>query len=275
MARPETEREKRQSLNLEPARLELEGVSAAYNGQPVLRDLSFQVPHGAQVAVVGPNGAGKSTLFKVLVGLLPLRGGKIFIHGQPLGVHQDCVAYVPQREEVDWRFPVTVFDVVMMGRYGRQGWFGRPKAADKTVVMRCLSQMGIEQLAQRPIGELSGGQQQRAFLARALAQEPHILLMDEPFTGVDIATQEATLKLLDQLRPSQVTVMVSTHDLNLAIQRFDRVLLLNKRLIAYGAAQEVFTAETVRQAFGAKVLDLQGMVVVDDCCPPDEHEHEE
>jgi ABC-type Mn2+/Zn2+ transport system ATPase subunit len=133
---------------------------------------------------------------------------------------------------------VTVFDVVMMGRYGRQGWFGRPKASDKALVMRCLKQMGIEQLAGRPIGELSGGQQQRAFLARALAQEPHILLMDEPFTGVDFATQETTLALLDNLRQGQVTVMVSTHDLNLAVQRFDRVLLLNKRLIAYGTAQK-------------------------------------
>ena len=275
MFRPEAARtERNQALSLEPARLELEGVSASYNGQPALRDLTFQVPHGGQVAVVGPNGAGKSTLFKVLVGLLPLRAGQIYIHGQPLGTHQDCVAYVPQREEVDWRFPVTVFDVVMMGRYGRRGWFGRPTAADKSVVTRCLGQMGIEQLAGKPIGELSGGQQQRVFLARALAQEPHILLMDEPFTGVDFATQEATLALLDQLRPAQVTVMVSTHDLNMAIQRFDRVLLLNKRLIAYGTAQEVFTPETIRQAFGAKVLDLQGMVVVDDCCPPDEHEHE-
>jgi ABC-type Mn2+/Zn2+ transport system ATPase subunit len=275
MARSEPARtERNQALDLEPARLELDGVSAAYNGQPVLRELTFQVPHGAQVAVVGPNGAGKSTLFKVLVGLLPLRSGAVFIHGQPLGTHQDCVAYVPQREEVDWRFPVTVFDVVMMGRFGRRGWFGRPTAADKAVVTHCLGQLGIENLAGSPIGELSGGQQQRAFLARALAQEPHILLMDEPFTGVDFATQEATLKLLEQLRPAQVTVMVSTHDLTLATQRFDRVLLLNKRLIAYGTAQEVFTPESIRVAFGTKVLDLGGMVVVDDCCPPDEHEHE-
>ena len=275
MARSEHARTARnQALDLAPARLELQDVSAAYNGQPVLRDLTFQVPHGAQVAVVGPNGAGKSTLFKVLVGLLPLRSGEVFIHGQPLGTHQDCVAYVPQREEVDWRFPVTVFDVVMMGRFGRRGWFGQPKAADKEIVARSLSQLGIENLAGKPIGELSGGQQQRAFLARALAQEPHILLMDEPFTGVDFATQEATLKLLEQLRPAQVTVMVSTHDLTLATQRFDRVLLINKRLIAYGTAQEVFTPELIRVAFGTKVLDLQGVVVVDDCCPPDEHEHE-
>jgi manganese/iron transport system ATP-binding protein len=274
VTKSETVHEGNATPGLEPARLELEGVSTGYNGQPVLRDLSFQVPHGGQVAVVGPNGAGKSTLFKVLVGLLPVRSGQIYIHGQPLGSHQDCVAYVPQREEVDWRFPVTVFDVVMMGRYGKRGWFGRPKEADRRAVTRGLEQMGIGQLAEKPIGELSGGQQQRVFLARALAQEPHILLMDEPFTGVDFATQEVTLGLLEQLRSAQVTVLVSTHDLNMAIQRFDRVLLLNKRLIAYGVAQEVFTPETIREAFGAKVLDLQGMVVVDDCCPPDEHEHD-
>ena len=128
--------------------------------------------------------------------------------------------------------------------------------------------------AGKPIGELSGGQQQRVFLARALAQEPHILLMDEPFTGVDFATQEATLALLDQLRPAQVTVLVSTHDLNMAGQHFDQVLLLNKRLIAYGKAREVFKPETIRQAFGTKVLDLQGVVVADECCPPDEYGYE-
>jgi ABC-type Mn2+/Zn2+ transport system ATPase subunit len=273
MDRSKTVRENDLSPGLEPARLDLEGVSAGYNGQAVLHDLSFQVPHGGQVAVVGPNGAGKSTMFKVLVGLLPVRSGKIFIHGQPLGSHQDCVAYVPQREEVDWHFPVTVFDVVMMGRYGKRGWLGRPKAADREVVLRSLEKMGIESLAEKPIGELSGGQQQRVFLARALAQEPHILLMDEPFTGVDFATQEVTLGLLEQLQTEQVTVLVSTHDLNMAVQRFDLVLLLNKRLIAYGTASEVFTSERIREAFGAKVLDMQGMLVVDDCCPPDEHEH--
>jgi len=142
-----------------PARLELEGISLSYNGKPVLSDVSFQVPHGARLAVVGPNGAGKSSLFKALVGLLPLRAGQIRIHGLPLGDHQDCVAYVPQREEVDWRFPVTVADVVMMGRYGRQGWLSRPSAADQRAVRLGLEQMGIAGLARQPIGELSGGQQ--------------------------------------------------------------------------------------------------------------------
>ncbi|MFM8321382.1 MAG: zinc ABC transporter ATP-binding protein AztA [Chloroflexota bacterium] len=256
------------------ARLDLQDVSAGYNGRPVLEHITFQAPHGSRIAVVGPNGAGKSTLFKALVGLLPLRGGQITIHGLPLGAHQDCVAYVPQREEVDWRFPVTVRDVVMMGRYGRTGWWGRITRRDHALVQRCLEAMGIAHLAGRSIRELSGGQQQRAFLARALAQEPHILLMDEPFTGIDAPTQQATLELLDRLHEQQVTVLVSTHDLNMAAERFERVLLLNHRVVAYGPPQEVFAAENVRQAFAGQALLMNGLVVVDECCPPgDERLH--
>jgi manganese/iron transport system ATP-binding protein len=254
----------------DPARLELENVSAGYGGSLVLQNISFQVPHGSRVAVVGPNGAGKSTLFKALVGLLPVRSGSICIHCQPLGAHQDCVAYVPQREEVDWRFPVTVKDVVLMGRFGRAGWLRRPTAADQAVAARCLEQMGIAALAGHSIGELSGGQQQRVFLARALAQEPHILLMDEPFTGVDVTTQETTLALLDQLREAQVTVLVSTHDLDMAAQRFDTVLLLNHRLVAIGTPAEVFRAEHIRAAFGGQSLTIDGVIVVDQCCSGEE-----
>ena len=260
------------SLDLpeEPARLEMEHVQVSYNGQPALRDLTFQVPHGARLAIVGPNGAGKTTLFKALVGLVQVKSGNIHIHGQPLGNHQDCVAYVPQREEVDWRFPVTVYDVVMMGRIGQQGLVRRPSKYDREVVSHSLDHLGITDLQKRPIGELSGGQQQRVFLARALAQEPHILLMDEPFTGVDFTTQEATLDLLEHLQVQKVTAMVSTHDLTLASERFEQVLLLNKRVIAYGSPEEVFTPPNLSQAFGSQVLFLDGVAVVDQCCPPDE-----
>ncbi len=257
-------------LSAEPARLDVDHITIAYRGVPVLSDVSFEIPHGAQVAVVGPNGAGKSTLFKALVGLLPILQGRIFIHGQPLGHHQDCVAYVPQREEVDWRFPVTVEDVVMMGRYGRVGWLGRPSSEDHAVVQRSLEHLGVAALTRRPIGELSGGQQQRVFLARALAQEPHILLMDEPFTGVDATTQEATLQLLEQLHDQRVTVLVSTHDLSMARDRFQQVMLLNHRLIAYGSPAEVFTPAHIAAGFGGHVLFLNGAVVVDQCCPPEE-----
>ncbi len=255
------------------ARLGLEHVSVGYNGRLALEDVSFQVPHGQRVAIVGPNGAGKSTLFKALVGLMPLRGGQITIHGLPLGAHQDCVAYVPQREEVDWRFPVTVTDVVMMGRYGRAGWLGRLAGNDHKVVQHSLEQMGLGQLGGRSIRELSGGQQQRVFLARALAQEPHILLMDEPFTGIDAPTQETTLALLDQLKQQHVTVLVATHDLNMAAERFDQVALLNHRLVAFGPPEEVFTPEHIREAFTSQALFMDGLMVVDECCPPGEHVH--
>lgn len=258
----------------EPARLELEHVTVSYDGHPALDDVTLQVAHGAQVAVVGPNGAGKSTLFKALVGLVPLHQGQVLIHGQPLGHHADCVAYVPQREEVDWHFPVTVMDVVVMGRYGRLGWLHRPDHLDREVAQRCLEQMGITELAHRSIGELSGGQQQRVFLARALAQEPHILLMDEPFTGVDAATQETTLQLLQDLHTRRVTTLVSTHDLTLAAARFEQVLLLNHRLIAYGPASQVFTAETMKQAFAGQVLYLDGLLTVDGRCAACENAEE-
>ncbi len=251
-------------------RLTLDNISAGYNGQRILQDISLQVERGGQVAVVGPNGAGKSTLFKVLVGLLPLRGGQILIHGQTLGQHKDCVAYVPQRSEVDWRFPVTVYDVVMMGRFNRQGWFGLPNRTDRTAVLHALDQMGIDHLKRSPIGDLSGGQQQRVFLARALAQEPHILLMDEPFTGVDASTQETTLSLLTQLKNQGVTVLVSTHDLNMAAERFERVLLLNRRLVAFGPPSEALSPAAIQEAFGGRVLFMGNTALVDECCGHEE-----
>jgi manganese/iron transport system ATP-binding protein len=255
-----------------PHRLEIESADIGYGDKTILHDLTFSIPHGAHVAVVGPNGAGKSTLFKALVGLLPLQKGRILIHGLSLGHHKDCVAYVPQREEVDWHFPVTVNDVVMMGRFDYQGWFKSASKNDKYTVEQSLKQMGMADFANRPISDLSGGQQQRVFLARALAQEPHILLMDEPFTGVDAPTQEATLKLLDDLRKTQVTAMISTHDLNLAATRFDLMLLLNHRLIAFGKPEEVMQQMNLANAFGSHLMVLpDGAVVVDDCCPPDEN----
>jgi ABC-type Mn2+/Zn2+ transport system ATPase subunit len=254
----------------DPARLELKNVSVGYHGQPVLNDLSFIVPHGGQIAIVGPNGAGKSTLFKALVGLLPVLSGEILIHGLPLGGHKDCVAYIPQKEVIDWRFPVTVSDVVMMGRFGKQRWFKQSSPQDRAIVKTCLEQMGIADLAKYSIGDLSGGQQQRVFLARALAQEPHILLMDEPFSGIDAPTQEATLALLGQLKQKQVTVIISTHDLNMAAKQFELVLLLNHRIIAYGTPETVFKPELISTLFSGQVLYIGGNAVVDQCCPPED-----
>jgi len=260
------------------AYLALEGVSAGYDGRPALTDVTMSVPHGAQVAIVGPNGAGKSTLFKALVGLLPVKSGRVLLHGRPPGGQTDPIAYVPQREEIDWGFPVTVHDVVMMGRYGRLGWLRRPRQADREVVARCLEELGIADLERRAIGELSGGQQQRVFLARALAQEPHVLLLDEPFTGVDVSAREALLTLLARLRERSITVLVSTHDMETAARRFELVALLNRRLIAYGAPPDVFTPDHLTEAFGGQALFLDGMVVIDQCCPGhvgdgEEHRH--
>lgn len=247
--------------------IELRDVSVLYGGRLALDSVSLRIARGAQVAVVGPNGAGKSTLFKAMVGLLPLRSGEMLINGHPRGEYHESIAYVPQREEVDWRFPVSVSDVVAMGRYGRRGWLRRLSVADRQVVIQSLEQLGIVDLAQRPIGELSGGQQQRVFLARALAQEPQVLLLDEPFTGVDVSTREATLDLLVGLRARSVTVLVSTHDLDLAAGRFDEVVLLNGRLIRAGRPREVFTQEHLQAAFGGQMMVVDGKtIVVDQCC---------
>jgi ABC-type Mn2+/Zn2+ transport system ATPase subunit len=249
--------------------LTLDGVTVAYDGKPALDSVTLSIPHGAQVAIVGPNGAGKSTLFKALVGLLPVRSGTMTLRDRAPGKHGDTIAYVPQREEIDWGFPVTVHDVVMMGRYGSLGWFRRPGAADREVVARCLDELGIADLERRAIGDLSGGQQQRVFLARALAQEPHVLLLDEPFTGVDVGAREALLAILTRLREHGITVLVSTHDMETAAKRFELVALLRGRLIAYGEPASVFTPDHLSEAFGGHALFLGGMVVIDECCPGD------
>jgi len=255
--------------DLEPARLDIENISIHYDKQKAIEDLSFSVNHGQRVAVIGPNGAGKSTLFKALIGLLPLESGKIFIHGRPLGHHFDCVAFIPQREEVDWMFPVTVRDVVQMGRFNSTSRFQKYSKQDDKIVLQSMIQVDILELADKPIDNLSGGQQQRVFIARALAQKPHIFLMDEPFNGVDVFTQEIIWNLLDKLKQEMVTVMIATHDLNLASQKFDCVMLLNKKMVSYGVPSEVFTHDNLRFAFGDQVVFIGNTAIVDQCCPKD------
>jgi ABC-type Mn2+/Zn2+ transport system ATPase subunit len=256
------------------AAIEFRHLSVGYDRRPVLADLSLVVPNGAMVAIVGPNGAGKSTLFKALVGLLPILAGEARVAGRPAGEARGLVAYVPQREEVDWRFPISVLDVALMGRYGHIGWIRRPSAADRALAQRCLDSLGLGALASRPIGDLSGGQQQRVFLARALAQEPDILLLDEPFAGVDAPTQESMLGLLDDLNARGITILVSTHDLPLATSRFGHLLLLNHRLIAFGPPDDIVTAESLGATFGSQVLfyknDVGTIAIADHCCPADE-----
>jgi ABC-type Mn2+/Zn2+ transport system ATPase subunit len=246
--------------------IELRSISVFFGARAALESVSLSVGRGARVAIVGPNGAGKSTLFKAMVGLLPLASGEMLIGDMPLREQRD-IAYVPQREEVDWRFPVTVLDVVAMGRYGPGRWLKRLSRSDRRIVHEAMEQLGIADLGHRSIGELSGGQQQRVFLARALAQQPQVLLLDEPFTGVDMATREAALEVLAGLREHEVTVLVSTHDLDLAKDRFDEVVLLSRRLIAAGDPATVFTEQNLHAAFGGQMVVVDGrMVVVDQCC---------
>ncbi len=233
--------------------IHLDGASVGYNGQLALQDVTLDITRGLRLAVLGPNGAGKSTLFKAIMGLLPLHSGHILIHGEPPQRRQADVAYVPQREEIDIRFPVSVRDVVMMGRYGRIGWLKRPSRADWQAVDQVMQRLDILDLADKPLGELSGGQMQRTFLARALAQDAGILLLDEPFTGVDAPTENAIYVLLDDLKSRGVTVLLATHDLDKALSHFDDLLLVNGSVVACGCAEDVFRPELLRRAFGAQV----------------------
>ena len=248
--------------------LEVSDLSVAYNGTRALDGVTFDLRIGERVAVVGPNGAGKSTLFKVIAGVLDPTSGDVRVAGcSPRG--HICIAYVPQRSEVDWSFPVTVEDVVMMGRYGKLGFLRRPGREDRAYVRICLETVGLEDLATRQIGELSGGQQQRMFIARALAQESSIVLMDEPLNGLDVSAQERILEILDALKARGVTVMVATHDLNQAAEFFDRVMLLNRRLLGIGTPEAVFTAEHLESAYGGQLRLVEtgeGMMVLNDTC---------
>lgn len=248
--------------------LELVDVTVRYNGRLALDTVSFQLEMGERLAVVGPNGAGKSTLFKVIAGVLNPTSGQVLVAGHCPGGHI-CIAYVPQRSEVDWNFPVTVADVVMMGRFGRLGPLRRPGAKDRQHVHHCLEIVGLADLADRQISELSGGQQQRMFIARALAQEAELMLMDEPLGGLDVPAQEEIFRILEKLRHHQVTVVVATHDLDMAAERFDRVMLLNKRMLGIGLATEVFTPEHLEAAYGGHLRMVQteeGLMVLSDTC---------
>ncbi len=260
---------RRETHLLDQPILALAGVSARYNGHYALEDLSFELIAGEQVAVVGPNGAGKSTLFKLIAGVLPASSGQVTVYGSQPGGHI-CIAYVPQRSQVDWSFPVSVADVVMMGRVGKLGLFRRPGRKDWDLVHQSLAVVGMDNLAGRQIGELSGGQQQRVFIARALAQEAELMLMDEPLTGLDVPSQQDIFEVLAALRARGVTVMIATHDLNLAAERFDRVMLLNRRLLGLGVPSLVFTPEHLLAAYGGHIHMIETttgtMVLSDTCC---------
>lgn len=229
--------------------IEAVDLGAAYNGAVALDGVNFCLEPGSRVAVVGPNGAGKTTLFKIIAGIMAPRRGRIQVHGHQPGQHL-CVAYLPQRSEVDWEFPVSVSDVVMMGRIREIGLFWWPKANDWQRVEQALDQVDMGWAADRQIGDLSGGQQQRVFLAQAVAQEAEVVLLDEPLAGLDAPSREDILEILDRLHQAGVTVLVATHDLNLAAEHFDQVLLLNKRLISQGAPDQALTKAALLEAYG-------------------------
>jgi len=241
----------------------VKGVTVQYNGTPALDDVSFELERGERVAVVGPNGAGKSTLFKVIAGVLQPTRGQVTLFGSEPQKHI-CVGYVPQRSQVDLNFPVNVYDVVMMGRIGRLGLLRWPTRRDRQIVQESLELVGMAELASRQIGELSGGQQQRVFIARALAQGAEIMLMDEPLTGLDVNSQEDILRILNELHRRGVTILVATHDLNQAARCFDRVMLLNRRLIALGYPDQVLTSELLWHAYGEqlRLVETKGGVLV-------------
>ena len=257
--------------------LELDDVWVGYNGKlapdnggprHALEAVTFRVERGERIAVVGPNGAGKSTLFKVVAGTLRPDRGRVSIFGHGPDGHI-CIAYVPQRNQVDWNFPVTVEDVVMMGRVGQIGLLRRPHKADWAEVKDALGRVDAADLSHKRIGELSGGQQQRVFLARALAQEAELLLLDEPLNGLDIPTQEAIIGILDDLRRDRVTVLLATHDLDMAAERFDRIMLLNRRVVAFESPVTALRAENLLRAYGGHLhkVDAEGtMILADTCC---------
>lgn len=238
--------------------IDIENVTVAYHGKVALHSASLQLKAGTICGLVGMNGAGKSTLFKVMMGLVKPVSGRILMNGLPIRKVQksNLVAYVPQSEDVDWNFPVNVYDVVMMGRYGYMNLLRIPSISDKHAVQESLEKVEMWPMRDRQIGELSGGQKKRTFFARALAQQGTVLLLDEPFAGVDIKTEKTTIDLLMELRQAGHTILVSTHNLDTITTFCDRVVLINRSILAYGSTSEVFTEENISRTFGGYVGDL-------------------
>jgi len=243
------------------APLTVRDLTVAYQKKPVLRNVHVEVPEGKLIGIIGPNGAGKSTFIKAVQGLIPVASGVSEIYGKPYRTQRKLVGYVPQRESVDWDFPTDALDVVLMGRYGRLGWFRRPGKEDREFALECLRKVGMADYADRQISQLSGGQQQRVFLARALAQEAQLYFMDEPFSGVDAATEKAIIRLLNELKQQKKTVLVVHHDLQTVEEYFDWVILLNRRVIAAGPTSDVFTAENLQKTYGGRLHIMDSQVL--------------
>lgn len=236
--------------------IEVRDLTVAYRAQPVLWDVDLTIREGLLTAIVGPNGAGKSTLLKAILGLVAPASGWIKVFGDDFRDQRRAVAYVPQRGAVDWDFPTTALDVVMMGRYGTLGWMRRPGRAERDLARECLAKVRMEPFAGRQISQLSGGQQQRVFLARALAQDARLYIMDEPLAGVDAVTERIVIDLFRELRAAGKTVVVVHHDLQTVPSYFDEVALLNVRLVASGSVGDVFTPENLQATYGGRVSFL-------------------
>ena len=239
---------------MEPVKIE--NLTVAYHRKPVLKEISFSVPEGKLIGIIGPNGAGKSTLIKAALELIPKASGTISIYGKSYRSQRKLIGYVPQRGSVDWDFPTNALDVVLMGRYGHIGWLKRPNKKDMEFAYECLDKVGMKEYATRQISQLSGGQQQRVFLARALAQDASVYFMDEPFVGVDAATEKAIITILNELKAQGKTVLVVHHDLQTVKEYFDWVLLLNLRKIAIGPTEEVFTMDNLQKTYGGRLAFL-------------------
>lgn len=233
--------------------LEIHDLTVSYDQSPVLWNVDLSLPAGKLIGILGPNGAGKSTLIKAVMGLVPVTGGYVKIFDRELNDVRSRISYVPQRESVDWNFPASVLDVVMMGTYGKLGLFRRPGKKEKQIAMECLDKVGMQSFVDRQISELSGGQQQRVFIARALAQEADLYLMDEPFAGVDMATETAIFQLLQEMTAAGKTVIVVHHDIHSAMNYFDWIIMLNLHLVASGPKTEVVTEDLLRKTYGGKL----------------------
>ncbi|MDX5475295.1 MAG: metal ABC transporter ATP-binding protein [Bacillaceae bacterium] len=234
----------------------VENLTVAYHRKPVLKEVSFSVPEGKLIGIIGPNGAGKSTLIKAILELTPKASGDVSIYGKQYKTQRKLIGYVPQRGSVDWDFPTNALDVVLMGRYGHIGWFKRPSKKDIDFAYECLEKVGMKEFASSQISQLSGGQQQRVFLARALAQDSSIYFMDEPFVGVDAATEKAIVTILNELKAQGKTVLVVHHDLQTVKEYFDWILLLNMRKVAIGPTEEIFTMENLQKTYGGRLAFL-------------------
>jgi manganese transport system ATP-binding protein len=236
-------------------------LHVSYHGTEAVRDVTFSIEQSSMVGIIGPNGAGKSTLIKALLGLIPKDKGTVRFFGKEPGEMRKKIAYVPQRSNIDWTFPITVMDTVLIGTYPSLGFFKFPKKREKAMALESLRKVGLEEYRDRQIGELSGGQQQRVFLARALVQQPELLLLDEPFVGIDVASEETIVHILKELQQEGKTIVVVHHDLSKANSYFDQLLLLNKELVKYGDVETVLNQEVMSKAYAHQLRFLEEVEV--------------